>query len=743
MSQPLGRSNSSGNLDKSREEKADEPDIASNSKQAPETRQKARPRAGTWKHVTAPSQPGVDQKTEPMLSPRRTNPATDQSIRIAKVPVPVALIPAPASSPAHVPVASTSATPSSSSSAATPGKTSVTVKAYDKSRVDGDDIPDSIANALRAGFQRYDTVPDPANSSKTKLVPVFNLPPKQIATLWVGLESNFGREKLTGEKMDKPLRDKFGIKNLRLSDVSVIPEINFIAHILKPFIEKEFGSKAFEKVRLEVRDKFNTFASVGNEVLLETQKDKNAKESTIQNLAFMTQFESVIMPLVELICGADRKLESSSLSRRFKDFLLEIDRSCTEWAETQGKMAAGHAMAGKLKGGDWEKAYALANVTAPDPASSTADALEKYQLALAEKCRHAPAALFALKKAALVGVLFNRALLENWVSKFHAESQDPQEAGQPWVKHKAKLNGTLGHYTSFKFDDLFIDIMASQPQQLEGFKEYLAPMKKLANMRRAEEIASTAKQSNKCKALERSATVSAKETEKAGNERKAGITNFIQGMISPRKKAEEAPPSATTEKSRAGLVSREARKPHKTLKSSEGELLKNTETRKLQRDRSARAEMKAYLKQINQIAFDVGYTTHMNIVITTRANYEDFQLAPAAFCLLQLAVYRKSVEAGGNMAPVTLDKIEQALTRLVITEKQAAELALRSQSAKAAPKPGPRMPALDLTALKRSPFADDDEAQEKTKSSEETEKSDSSEVVTESSSEATPEREKS
>lgn len=738
---PLSRNNSSSSLGSQSEEKPDEGALAPSSKQKPQTQQKTRPRAGTWQSVRMPSEKEAEKKSEPMLSPRRVNAATTAATG-ATPQAPTAKPPtakAPIGSSSQTPAPSSGAKPVSPSTSATPGKVSAASGGYDKSRASGDQIPDLIASALRAVFKGYATVPDPKNPSRTITVPVFNLQPKQIATLFVGLESNFGREPLAGEKMDKPLRDKFGITNFRLNEVTVFKDINFIDQILKPFIEKSFNTDAFEKTRREVRDRFNRFASKGNEVLLETTEGKNAKEATIQNLAFMTKFEPVILPLVDLICGEERKLGSSNLSTQFKDFLLEIDRSYSEWAEVQGKTVGNNPWAKDLVGPDWAKAYALANVARPASAEASEKEKTEYQKALAEACSHAPEAIFNLKKSALVGVMFNRALIENWVMKFHHESLDPNEAGQPWVRHKKKLNGCLGHYTSFKFDDLFIDIMGSQPYQPAGFKEYLGPLKKMADMRRAEEVANAAKQSNKRKGLERSSTVST--TGKSEKEKKGGIAGFIQGVVSPRKRAEEkeAPPETTVAKHHPGQNSRQAREPKKTVKSSEGELLKQAETRKMQMERGARSEMKAYLKKINLPVFDLGFTTYLNMIITKRANFEEFGIAPAAFCLLQLVEYRKSLESDGNMAPKTLDKIEETLAKLAIDEKIASEQTLRSQSAKAAPK----LPALDLNALKRSPFAEEDTEPVKPETSSETEKSDSSEVRTESSSDSATEREKS
>ncbi|MCM0044930.1 MAG: hypothetical protein NBV65_09905 [Burkholderiaceae bacterium] len=696
-------------------------------------------RMETWSKGYMPTAKAPVNSSDPQVSPRRLGGASSDSA--ARGPVstaPTASIQTPGSSqtPASLSVSGTQ--PDPVSNPVKPGKATSASSGYDKSRVDGSQIPDSIANALRAGFKGYATVPDPGNPLRTISVPVFNLPPKQIATLFVGLESNFGREKLAGEKMDKPLRDKFGIRNFRLNDVTVLKEINFIEHILKPFIEKEFNNDVYEKVRREVRDGFNRFASKGNEIMLETEAKKNAKDRTIHSLAFMEKFEPVIMPLVDLVCGLDRQFESSSLSRPFKAFLLEIDRSYSEWALKQGQAIAGTALAAAMKGEDWEKAYALANADKHDAETSSDDEGKHYQIVLAEKCEAAPRALFTLKKSALVGAMFNRALIENWVNKFHVESLDPQQAGQPWVKHKKILNGVLGHYTSFKFDDLLIRMMASQPEQPKGFNDYLVPLKKGADMRRTEEIAKAATQSNKRKALERSSTVSA--TDKGGNEKKGGIAGMIRGLISPRKMTEEkeAQAATTAAKDTVGLLSpRETKKPVRALKSSEGELLKKAETRRIQMERGARKEMKDYLKTLP--AFDLSYTAHMNSVITKRANHEEFQLAPAAFCLLKLAEYRRSLETNGNMVPATLDKIELALAKLAIDEKQAAQQALRSQSAKAAP----RLPSLDLSALKRSPFEQDDEKPAKAHSSSETERSDSTEVATESGSESGPEREKS
>jgi len=69
------------------------------------------------------------------------------------------------------------------------------------------------------------------------------------------------------------------------------------------------------------------------------------------------------------------------------------------------------------------------------------------------------------------------------------------------------------------------------------------------------------------------------------------------------------------------------------VQSSDGLLLKKTETRTTKVIRGYKRELNNYLKTIQLPAYDPGYLRHMNEAIAKRANYEVFELAPAAFCL--------------------------------------------------------------------------------------------------------------
>ncbi len=629
--------------------------------QPPKLEQRQRPRAGTWVAATANSNPVStsadvakprEQASAPVLSPRG--------------PVP------------PLPKSPGSAAPSTSKPPAP--------ATYVKSRVPADRIPPDLANALRAGYQGMKTVTDPKNPSKVHKVPVFNLPPKQIARLLVGLESNFGDKAPSVDDLTKPMRDKSGITGFQVNSGLVLDEINVIEHILTPFMQRVFDNQESEQARIAVREGFNAFVSGPHKNLLQTVEGKDKKEQTLQNLAFREQFDFVMQPLDSYIFGKDRRLESSTLPDEFKMFLKEIPSAYFKWSEKQ-----------------------------------------KIQ----------PEDLLGIIKKVLVGLTFIRGLNPIWTIKFEADLTTKPQADREWTSWRGQLLGQLGHYTSFKFDDFVLDIINSVKNKPKDFEDFFKPMQKAAELRRKEALIVSHKEGASKRALTRGSTISTPAT--GSSNKRTNIGSFIQDLVSPRKK-ESSSTSTIPLSSRASSAA-------ERVKSSEGLLLKKTDIRNNNAKRKRVRELDQYLKSINLPKRDPGYIRHLNEAIAKRANYEIFDLAPAAFCLQQLEAYLETTDQKAQAVPDDLKKIQMLLSTLSSQERKQAERDLQqakrqaptntSAASPTAKSPMSKKPAfvpnLDLGDLKNSPFAEDANEAENASAPDKTESSGSTDVETESS----------
>ena len=629
----------------------------------------ARPRAGTWVAAVVSLDAGSprapvaapQKSTEPRLVPRGPLPDLPKPPS-SKVPstsnLPSATLSAPKPSTSKPSTSKPSTSTPSAPTAGAPVPSTSKPPGYIKSKVPAEQIPADLANALRATYQGMKEIPDPYNSAKTIQVPVFNLPPKQIARLMVGLESNFGRNVPSEDNLSKPLRDRFGISGFLVNSNLVLDHINVIEGILVPFMQRMFDSPESEQARVGVREQFDAFASGPHKNLLQTEEGKNAKQGTLHNMFFREQFQSVIQPLQSFIFGTDRTLESSQVPRDLKLFLKEIVKIYAAWGEQQ-------------------------DTAAKD--------------------------LVGMIKSALIGMLFIRGLLPVWNDKFQTELTEQKHSDRAWSKNKAKLSAQLAHYTSFLFDDFILSIIAAADGKSTALAQYFKPMEKAAELKRKEALVAGKKQEKTKRTVMRGATLS---SSKSGNsEKRPNIGQFIQGLISPRKKE-----SAT---SGALPTSPRSTKASERVQSAEGVLLKKTEARATNMVRTQRRELDQYLKSIKLPNYDPGFIRHLSEAIAKRENYEDFESAPAAFCLLQLDEYVESLKQSGSAAPPALDEIENWLFSLAEAEQTAAKQ--ESEKAKSTLQTNPSgtrntrpsaaipsiVPKLNLGTLAKSPFADD------------------------------------
>lgn len=611
----------------------------------PAVEQRRRVRAGTWVAATAgsgaPSSSNEVRKTEekasePALSPRGPLPKIPQA---------------------------TASNPPSTSNPAT------TTAPYLKTKVPGNQVPEDLASVLRAGYQGMRSVPHPTNPAKIIQVPVFNIPPRKIARLLVGLESNFFKNPPADEHFSKPLRDGCGIVNFQINSGSVLDNINVIEHIMLPFMQKTFGTEESEQARLEVRERFDTFVNGPYSNMLNFEQGGGGKKDTVHNRSFRNQFDSVIQPLESYICGSKRNLDSSSLPDDFKLFLKEVVKSYSSWSEKQ-------------------------NI--------------------------APEQLTNMIKSALIGVLFIRGLLPVWNEQFEADRKDKAQSEREWSKSKGKLSAQLARFSSFLFDDFALDIIASTSGKPAAFEEYFKPLQKASELQRKEAAASSHKQEVSKRTLTRGSTIS--DATSTSAKKRNNIGSFIQDLVSPRKKE-------TSSTSAIPVSPRAVDK----VQSSDGLLLKETGMRETNAKRKRATELGAYLKSIKLASREPGYIRHLNEALAKRANYEDFVNAPAAFCLGQLKKYAQSLRQEGQEFPENLKQTQDFLVGVANTEREQAKRDVEQaeqerkqaerdaqQAKRQAPTntastraaSGPTVasvavPALNLGALANSPFADD------------------------------------
>lgn len=534
------------------------------------------------------------------------------------------------------PASSTTANQASASSSAT-GTSKIGV-AHDKANFDGAQIPEDLANVLRAGFQGWAQVPKKTDPRLMESVPLFNVSPKAIARLLVGIESNFYKERLNGLNVKEPLRNKFIIKNFKSSESNNILEINVIEHILMPFVLKEFNNERSEAARQAMKEEFKKFATGQHQSLLfgnETTKTKKAS-AVLEDLNFQKQFKPVVQPFMDLLIGEDGNFTSSKLPDGFKKYIEQIDFYYTEWTAADMAKSAlespSQSASSNMTGG---------NATAP---------------------RYLDA-----KKNALVGAMLTRGLLVAWQHKFMDESREPGAAETPIGKHYKLLMNRLGHYASFKLDALLIDIMSRHdtltPDDLKGRLESLAAGAKL---KLAEDVATKRKAKNEQRKHERSQTMTV-------TPRKAGAAEFFEAMLSPGRETEAT--------GVAPLTSPRGASTQEVVGSTGGMLLKQSTTRQETAKLLHRAAVQKYMASLQLPAADLGYMAFLNIAVNSRKNYERFEMAPAEFLLTQLKEYMKSFQAEGQLWPQSIDKIAMRLNELVKEERKTLEKADTVQTA--------------------------------------------------------------
>lgn len=597
---------------------------------------------------------------------------------------------------------------SNSSSTLAPAPTPET---YIKTKVPGDQIPEELASVLRAGYQGMKSVPHPTNPARIIQVPVFNIPPKQIARLLIGLDTNFFQQAPTTAHKTNTLRDGCGIVNFQVNSGMVLDHINVIEDILLPFMRKTFDTKESEQARLEVRERFDAFVTGPHNNLLNFGKEEKITEATSKNLIFRDQFEPVLQPLNSFILGDKYNLESSQLTPDFKVFLKEIVKSFYVWHEKK-------------------------NIE--------------------------PSDLKNMIQNGLIGLLFIRGLLPAWGTKFAQDVRHPEQLDRAWSKSKQTLLKLLSHHTSIAFEDFVLGIIANTEGSSKAFEDYFQPIKRGAEMRRKEALTAGLKKEKNARTLTRSPTVSGSAS--STTEKKSKIGQLIQGLVSPRKKE---PTSSSTL-----LVSPRNTKASASerIQSSEGVLLRKAPSRKAQVLRGKKRDLDQYLHSIKLPVYDAGYIRWLNNAIGQRGQYQIFQYAPAAFCLVQLETYLEDLQKEGAKVSDELKQNQNFLFNVAQTEREAAEkeagkstkneLAKSSNAstAKAPTAATASVPSLDLGELARSPFAEEepmmplnldgfakrsfaeksdeaDEADEVSASSA-TEPSDSTDVETESSQEA-------
>ncbi len=631
--------------------------------------------------------PGSDTGGDRQESPRPSS-GLSTGARPAMQPQNAAPVPAPAKAPAVSPggaalpsstpvlkatlvTPGTRATPTVSASTAstsTPASSSSSTsavppaKSYDKGNVSGDQLPEKLANALRASWQGWTDVPKRTDPNVMLRVPVFNLPPKQIARLLVGMESNFYQEDLSGLKVREPLRNKFEIRNFKVNDSLTIPVINVIDDILMPFVTKVFGDADSEAARQAVKAAFEEFAEGSHKnLLLDKDPSKSEKASAAQkNIAFRTQFEPVTRAFLDYVGGEKGGFDSSRLPAQFKAYIEEIDVCYTQWVA-----AADSA----------RSSTASATSTATQPPGGIPPHL-------------------AAKKNALIGAMLTRGLLLAWQQKFMNEARAPGVADSTIGKHFMLLMTHLGHFASLRLDAFLLDIMGRHedlPPDLQAGFDNLATGAKL---KMAEDTANRRKARNEQRRqLSRAQTVSepsrnGPETPRNAPEtpRKGGLSGMISAILSPRREEEKAAPA--TPVATVTPVSPRSPKVRPSLTSTEGILLKNAQSRATTSRVNHRKEIKDYLKRIALPAFDLGYVAFLNKAIERRKNFETFEVAPAAFCLMQLKAYVKELNVAPDALPPAIEKIAQHLNELVRKERETAETAGKGEAVAARPASG-------------------------------------------------------
>ena len=241
-----------------------------------------------------------------------------------------------------------------------------------------------------------------------------SLAPERLGELLVAVESKGGQNKLAGDAIKRILRGALMIRGFEPASGGAQSDLNVIARICEPFMHRQLDAPEFEKARKKFINDFRKVAERFESLSKVIPQKEWTTSPKMKKL-----MDSVMKPVMELICGKANNLDSSALPEVIKKALLSIDKYVIAWFQKSGT--------GK------------------------------------------PADLLSARKNALIGFLATRSLSYVWLTKAK-EEKSIDEA------HLTRLISYMNSYVSSEVNDFVTDVLLKQTEQPTEARKYIEVM---------------------------------------------------------------------------------------------------------------------------------------------------------------------------------------------------------------------------------------------------------------------------
>lgn len=234
------------------------------------------------------------------------------------------------------------------------------------------------------------------------------LAPDKLAALIVAIESKGRTLMLTDHHIKHLLRGPLKIHDFMPSSSTKPFHLNVVEKFCKPFMAMHLSAPEYEKTRMTLWRSYQNSAGTG----ADSDKASGARQLSDAQ-------RKLLQPVLNLICGEKRNLDSSRLPEAMKQFLLSIDREIIGWFEANGSGQ--------------------------------------------------PADLYAARKNALISFLWTRSLGAEWADKLVTENRHDPAA----IKLIPSLIQELTSLVASGAGDFIHDLMLSQNPQPKAARHYV------------------------------------------------------------------------------------------------------------------------------------------------------------------------------------------------------------------------------------------------------------------------------
>ncbi len=247
---------------------------------------------------------------------------------------------------------------------------------------------------------------------------------EQLGELLVYVESHGGAAPLSSTSHTNILRGGLRIQGYTRTSGGKLEDVNVITQFSQPFVKELLWKGESERVRQQI---IHDFEKLEGKI---AALNKEGEELPISVLLKHPEFLRLMKPLedtfIDYVCGPERTLASSRLPDPVKQLLLSIDKHLIEWFEQCGT--------GK------------------------------------------PKDLMALRTNALVGYLATRSVSVVWREHCGEDLGGGDLGAAKATERYARLFPHLNKVASYKFADLVMDIINTQPAQPKQTLEYVRAM---------------------------------------------------------------------------------------------------------------------------------------------------------------------------------------------------------------------------------------------------------------------------